>query len=75
MTNPINIHTNTDLLSRNELVGEARMSKNRARIKLLQHMHEKFAQADALRESMETAYGYDPINDASFTGEFEAIGA
>jgi hypothetical protein len=24
---------------------------------------------------METAYGYDPLNDNSFTGEFEAIGA
>ena len=42
----------------------------RARVKLLCHIHNT-----ADETSMETAYGYDPINDLSFTGEFEAIGA
>jgi len=38
-------------------------------------MHLKLAQAAEFEQSMETAYGYDPLNDNSFTGEFEAIGA
>jgi hypothetical protein len=72
---PINKNTNTDTLTRQEMIGEARISKNRARVKLLQQIHQKLAAAEALRESMETSYGYDPINELSFTGEFEAIGA
>ena len=70
----IHAHTNIDHLSRRELIGEARLSKNRARVKLLKHIHEQLAE-ETTAEAMETAYGYDPINDSSFTGEFEAIGA
>ena len=66
----INKDTNVDSLSRRELGIEARRSKNRARVKLLCHIHKTIDET-----SMETAYGYDPINDLSFTGEFEAIGA
>ena len=66
----INKDTNVDSLTRRELGIEARRSKNRARVKLLCHIHKTIDEA-----SMETAYGYDPINDLSFTGEFEAIGA
>ncbi len=75
MTDPINKDTNTESLTIQETIAEARISKNRARVKLLQHMHQKLAKAEVIEDSMETAYGYDPINDASFTGEFEAIGA
>jgi hypothetical protein len=66
----INKDTNVDSLTRRELGVEARRSKNRARVKLLCHIHKTIDET-----SMETAYGYDPINDLSFTGEFEAIGA
>ena len=66
----INIDTNTDTPSRETLIAEARVSKNRARVKLLQHIHRELYK----QESMETAYGYNPINDMSFTGEFESIG-
>ena len=66
----INKDTNVDSLTRRELGIEARLSKNRARVKLLCHIHKTIDET-----SMETAYGYDPINDLSFTGEFEAIGA
>jgi hypothetical protein len=66
----INKDTNVDSLTRRELGIEARRSKNRARVKLLCHIHKTIDET-----SMETAYGYDPINDLSFTGEFEAIGA
>ncbi|MBC8203864.1 MAG: hypothetical protein H8E91_08550 [Planctomycetes bacterium] len=75
MTDQINNNTNIDTLTRQELSSEARISKNRARVKLLQMLHQKLAAAEAMQDSMETAYGYDPINDTSFTGEFEAIGA
>ena len=75
MTDPINKKTNTDSPTRQELIAEARISKNRARVKLLQMLHQKLAAAQAMQDSMETAFGYDPINDNSFTGEFEAIGA
>ena len=75
MNNPINKNTNIDTLTRQEMIAEARLSKNRARVKLIQHMHLKLAQAAEFEQSMETAYGYDPLNDNSFTGEFEAIGA
>jgi len=69
----MNIHndTNTDKLSRTELIAEARISKNRARVKLLTRLHAELEE----QESMETAYGYNPKNDMSFTGEFEAIGS
>lgn len=67
----INKDTNTDTLSREELIREASCSKNRARVKLLQHMHRELEE----EKSRETAYGYNPINDMSFTGEFEAIGS
>ena len=70
----IHAHTNIDHLTRKELIGEARLSKNRTRVKLLKLIHEQLAEETAA-EAMDTAYGYDPINDASFTGEFEAIGA
>ena len=66
----INIDTNIDIHSRRDLEREARRSKNRARVQLLCHIHNT-----ADETSMETAYGYDPVNDISFTGEFEAIGA
>ena len=75
MTDPINRNTNIDTLTRQEMIAEARISKNRARVKLLKMIHQKLAFAEAKQNSMETAYGYDPINDTSFTGEFEAIGA
>jgi len=75
MIDPVNKSTNINTLTRQKLIAEARMSKNRARVKLLQMMHQKLAAAEAMQDSMETAYGYDPINDTSFTGEFEAIGA
>jgi hypothetical protein len=65
----INTDTNTDRLSGLEMVTEARISKNRARVHLLQQMHQTLEE----QKSMETAYGYNPINDMSFTGEFEAI--
>ena len=65
----INKDTNIDASTRRNLEREARRSKNRARVQLLCHIHNT-----AEETSMETAYGYDPINDLSFTGEFEAIG-
>ena len=65
----INKDTNTDTLSREERIAEARCSKNNARVKLLQHIHRELEE----QQSMETAYGYNPVNDMSFTGEFEAI--
>ena len=65
----INKDTNVDSYTPRELFIEARRSKNRARVKLLCYIHNT-----AEETSMETAYGYDPINDLSFTGEFEAIG-
>ncbi len=67
----INKDTNTDNLSRKDLVTESRLSKNRARVKLLNHLHAELEE----QSSMETAYGFNPKNDMSFTGEFEAIGA
>ena len=66
----INKDTNVDSYPPRELFIEARRSKNRARVQLLCYIHNT-----AEETSMETAYGYDPINDLSFTGEFEAIGA
>ncbi len=66
-----NIHTNIDSLSKEELAMEASKSKKNARVKLLQCIHHAIQKY----ESMETAYGYDPQNDMSFTGEFEAIGS
>lgn len=48
---------------------EARISKNRARVNLLTEIHNQLEETI----SMETAYGYDPAIDMSFTGEFEAI--
>lgn len=66
----INKDTNIDAHSTRDLALEARRSKNRARVTLLCHIHNA-----ADETSMETAYGYDPVNEISFTGEFEAIGA
>jgi len=63
--------TNTDSLDREQLAAEARMSKNRARVKLLQHIHRELEK----QKSIKTTYKYNPINDLSFTGEFEAIGS
>ncbi len=65
----INKDTNIDTLSREELIAEARRSKNNARVTLLQHIHRELEE----EQSTETAYGYNPVNDMSFTGEFEAI--
>ncbi len=67
----INKDTNVDTLNREKLVTEARISKNRARVNLLCEIHKQMEEEN----SMETAYGYNPENDMSFTGEFEAIGA
>ncbi|MBT4530077.1 MAG: hypothetical protein HOC27_02630 [Phycisphaerae bacterium] len=66
-----NKDTNTDKFSQEELCREARMSKNRVRVQLLNQIHNKLEE----QKSMETAHGYNPLNDMSFTGEFEAIGA
>lgn len=65
----INKDTNTEAISEVDICTEARISKNRARVKLLQLMHTELEE----QKSMETAYGYNPINDMSYTGEFEAI--
>ena len=65
-----NKDTNVDKLSREQLTKEARLSKNRARVSLLNEIHFQLDEA----MSMETEYGYDPTIDMSFTGEFEAIG-
>jgi hypothetical protein len=65
----INKDTNIDAISKLELTREARISKNRTRVLLLQHMHQGLEE----QKSTETAYGYNPLNDMSFTGEFEAI--
>ena len=67
----INTDTNVDRLSREQLMKEARLSKNRARVSLLNEIHLQLEEA----MSMETQYGYDPTIDMSFTGEFEAIGS
>ena len=61
--------TNTDSPSCEALATEAKNSKNNVRVKLLQHLHKEIE----IHNSMETAYGYNPENDMSFTGEFEAI--
>tara|TARA_B100001123_G_C14890699_1_gene859761 strand:- start:136 stop:360 length:225 start_codon:yes stop_codon:yes gene_type:complete len=66
----INIHTNTDSLCKAELLAEASTSKKRSRVQLLNKIHSLQQECDL----METAYAYDPQNDMSFTGEFEAIG-
>ena len=66
----INKDTNVANISREELIKEARISKNRARINLLNEIHSQLEDS-----STETEYGYDPQLDQSFTGEFEAIGA
>jgi|TARA_B100001964_G_scaffold119907_1_gene133282 hypothetical protein len=66
----INKDTNVANISRVELIKEARISKNRARINLLNEIHSQLEDS-----STETEYGYDPQLDQSFTGEFEAIGA
>jgi hypothetical protein len=68
----INKDTNIDRISSKELVHEARMSKNRARVHLLCEAHNKLEETTS---STDTAYGYDPALDMSFTGEFEALGA
>jgi hypothetical protein len=67
----INKDTNVHRNSNEELVKEARISKNRARVSLLCEIHNQLEEAT----KMDTAYGYDPSLDMSFTGEFEAIGA
>lgn len=66
----INKDTNVDSFTHRELRMEAGRIKNRARVRLLCHIHKAIEEA-----SMETAYGYDPINDLSSTGEIEAIRA
>ena len=65
----INIHTNVDELTKEELYFEANKSKKKARVRLLNTIHATSINQDL----METAYAYDPVNDMSFTGEFEAI--
>ena len=67
----INQDTNVDKLSREQLIKESRISKNRSRVSLLTEIHYQLEEA----ASMETEYGYDPTLDMSFTGEFEAIGS
>jgi hypothetical protein len=66
-----NKDTNIDKISRVQLIKDARLSKNRARVNLLNEIH--FQLEEAI--SMETHHGYDPTIDMSFTGEFEAIGS
>ena len=66
----INVHTNVDQLTEQELLAEAEKSKHRARVRLLNNIHG----IPLNEELMDTAYAYDPNNDRSFTGEFEAIG-
>ena len=65
----INKDTNINNLSDIDLHKEAFRSQNRARVNLLQNIHSQREK----QQSMETAYGYNPMNDMSFTGEFEAI--
>jgi hypothetical protein len=65
----INTDTNIDRITKEEGMREARICKNRARVKLLNEIHNRLEEVN----SMETAYGYDPALDMSFTGEFEAI--
>ena len=65
----INVHTNVDQLTERELLEEAEQSKHRARVRLLNNIHSM----PLNEELMDTAYAYDPNNDMSFTGEFEAI--
>tara|TARA_X000001036_G_scaffold65860_1_gene56581 strand:- start:62 stop:268 length:207 start_codon:yes stop_codon:yes gene_type:complete len=65
----INKDTNINNLSDIDLHKEAFRSQNRARVNLLQNIHLQREK----QQSMETAYGYNPMNDMSFTGEFEAI--
>ncbi|MDP7004768.1 MAG: hypothetical protein QF718_00970 [Phycisphaerales bacterium] len=67
----INKDTNVDLLTKVQLAKEARKSKNRARVNLLSEIHTQLEEEVSMEE---TAYGYNPENDMSFTGEFEAIG-
>ena len=67
----VNIHTNMDTLTKEEMVIEASKSKKNTRVKLLNCIHESLQEGEA----MDTAYGYNPLNDLSFTGEFEAIGS
>jgi len=67
----IHIDTNTDALTREEMLTEACCSKKNARVHLLNSIHNELEK----QQSQETAYGYNPINDMSFTGEFEAIGS
>ncbi len=66
----INVHTNVDQLTEQELQVEADKSKHRARVMLLNNIHG----INLNKQLMDTAYAYDPNNDMSFTGEFEAIG-
>ena len=65
----INVHTNVDKLTEQELLNEAIKSKHRARVRLLNNIHGIQLNEDL----MDTAYAYDPNNDMSFTGEYEAI--
>jgi hypothetical protein len=53
------------------MLTEACCSKKNARVHLLNSIHNELEK----QQSQETAYGYNPINDMSFTGEFEAIGS
>ena len=65
----INVHTNVDKLTEQELLNEAIKSKHRSRVRLLNNIHGIQLHEDL----MDTAYAYDPNNDMSFTGEYEAI--
>ena len=67
----INKDTNLDALSRAEFLKEASVSKNQARVRLLNEIHLRLEE----QTHADIDYAYDPINDMSFTGEFEAIGA
>lgn len=67
----INKDTSLNRISGEELAKEARISKNRARVNLLNEIHTQLEETPC----MDTEYGYDQKLDQSFTGEFEAIGA
>jgi len=69
MSESINIDTNIDIISKDNLLEEARLSMNRSRIQLLRRIHAELES----QPTMETAYEYDPTNAMSFSGEFEAI--
>jgi hypothetical protein len=60
-------YENFDNTSKNTIENEAQRSKNRVRVRLLEHIHAKLEQQDTPL--------YDPACELSHSGEFEAMGA